>query len=106
MNRAGVASLTLFMLALVVVVSIATWLTIPPGELETHNLAAGQWNNRIAYPAKLFRVGLREREEVSGQVLLTADLGDVRTRVLVFYGGLAAVVILVGAAFVVRASPY
>lgn len=106
MNRAAVASLTLFAVALVVAVFVASWLTIPPGELESHNLATGQWENRLAYPAKLFRVGLREREVTPEAVLLTVELDDVRKRALVFFGGVTVVVVLVGAAFAVRASPY
>lgn len=106
MNRAGVASLTLFLLALVVAAFVACWLTIPSGELETHNLATGEWQNQLDYPAKLFRVGLRERQETPEAVLLIVELDDVRERVLVFFGGIAVVVVLLGAAFAVRASPY
>jgi hypothetical protein len=117
MNRAAIVSLTLLVLAVVVIAFTATWLTIPSGKLEAHNLATGEWDNRLAYPAKLFRVGLREREETSdptggggdpaaSTVRLTVDLDAVRERVLVFYGGLAAVVVLVGGAFSVRALRY
>ena len=114
MNRASIVSLTLLALAVVVIAFTATWLTIPSGKLETHNLATGEWDNRLAYPAKLFRVGLRERDEPSdptggpadSAVRLTVDLDAVRERVLVFYGGLAAVVVLVGGAFGVRALRY
>ena len=115
-NRAAVVSLTLFALALVVMAFTATWLTIPTGRLETHNLATGEWENRIAYPAKLFRVGLRERSEpqeptggavpVDSAVRLTVDLDAMKERVLVFYAGLAAVVLLLGGAFGVRALHY
>ena len=115
MNRAAIVSLTLLALVLVVIAFVATWLTIPPGKLETHNLATGAWENRLAYPAKLFRVGLRERDDPSDPtglvpadraVRLTVDLDAVKSRVLVFYGGLAAVIVLVGAAFGVRAISY
>lgn len=106
MNRAGIASLTLFVLAFVVAVFVASWLTIPSGERETHNLATAEWENRLTYPAKLFRVGLRERQETPEAVLLTVELDDVKKRVIVFFGGVAAVVVLVGGAFAVRASPY
>jgi hypothetical protein len=115
-NRAAVVSVTLLVLALVVIAFTATWLTIPSGRLETHNLATGRWENRLAYPAKLFRIGLRKRDEppnptgggvrADGAVRLTVDLDAVRERVLVFYGGLAAVVVLVGGAFGVRALHY
>jgi hypothetical protein len=116
MNRAAIVSLTLLALAVVVIAFVATWLTVPPGKLETHNLATGEWENRLAYPAKLFRGGLRERDEppdptggavpADSAVRLTVDLDDVRERVLVFYGGLAVAVVLVGGAFGVRAISY
>jgi hypothetical protein len=115
-SRAAITSLTLLVLALVVIAFTATWLTIPSGRFETHNLASGEWENRIAYPAKVFRVGLRKRSEPTNgtggavpadrAVRLTVDLHTLRERVLIFYSGLAAVVVLVGAAFGVRALHY
>lgn len=109
LNRAR--SIVLLALAVVVVVFVATWVTIPSGQEEVHNLTTGEWTSRVPYPAKLFRVGLRERDSpvphpVGGPtrtsplyVRLVVDLDALRSRVLVFYGGLAAVIVLVGAAF-------
>jgi hypothetical protein len=39
-------------------------------------------------------------------VLLVADLHALKMRVLTFYGGVAVVVVLLGAGLAVRASPY
>src|SRR5262245_9537845 len=105
-----VRTVVLLALAAVVVAFVATWLTIPPGRYETHNLTTGQWTNRLTYPAKLFRAGLRDRHETFAEVtggrltgghavLLEVDLDALEQRVIVFYGGLAAVILLVGAAF-------
>jgi hypothetical protein len=109
-NRAGYISLTLFVLAFVAIVFVATWLTVPSGRAETHNLTDGSWKHRVGYPAKLFRVGLRERHEIAvtghSTVLLVADLHALKMRVLTFYGGVAVVVVLLGVGLAVRASPY
>jgi hypothetical protein len=108
----------LLALAAVIVAFVATWLTIPAGQYETHSLTTGTWTNRLPFPAALFRTGIRERDErcITGGrldpldpfratkscpragtiVLLQTDLHALKQRVLVFYGGLAAVVILVG----------
>ena len=113
MNRA--LTFTLLALAVVVVAFVATWFTIPAGSIEEKNLTTGVWDTkRVGYPARLFRVGLAERDvepcratpddpfgnlNCDTHVLRRVDLHTLRTRVVVFYGGLAVVVILVGAAF-------
>lgn len=112
MNRSTV--FTLLALAVVVIATVATWLTIPSGRYEEKDLTAGRWNtSQIAYPARLFRPGLPKRERVCSDpfrspadpgcpgviVLQRVDLHALKQRVVVAYGGLAVAVVLVGLAF-------
>ena len=115
MNRA--LTFTLVALAVIVALFVATWLTIPAGRVEVKNLTTGQWETkRVGYPARLFRVGLVERERGVGpdcsqsddpfcrfgrsdRVKDSVDLGSLRSRAKVVYGGLAVIVILIGLAF-------
>ena len=105
------ASLTLFALAVLIVLFLATWLTLPAGRYESKNLTTGRWEtSQVAYPAKLLRSGLRSREASCASstptkpcagaqtVRLRTDLDALRSRVLVLFGGVAAAVILVGVA--------
>jgi len=106
------ARLTLLVLAALIVLFVATWLTIPAGRYETRNLTTGRWETeQVAYPAKLLRPGLRSRDsacrppttdsECAGQetVRLRTDLDALRTRAFIVFGGAAAAVVLVGVAF-------
>jgi hypothetical protein len=110
---------TLLAVALVVVAFVATWLTIPGGHYELRNLTQGGWETgRITYPARLFRPGLSQRllcesigigragefngEQagcVAGDIYRAVDLSTVKHRVFIAYGGLVAVIVLIGAAF-------
>jgi hypothetical protein len=102
---------TLLALAVVVVLFVATWLTIPGGKYEQRNLTAGRWDTgKITYPARLFRPGLVQRAAfckryaqvnvcASQIVYHRVDLHTVKQRVLITFGGLALAVILVGVAF-------
>jgi hypothetical protein len=108
-----VLACTLLALAVVVGLAVATWLTIPSGHYESKNLTAGRWETgRLTYPARLFNSGLVERYVAgcdpatnSGSicdqpytVYRQVNLHTVRQRVVVFFGGLALVLILVGLA--------
>jgi hypothetical protein len=112
MRAARVA--TYLALAIVVVLFVVTWLSIPGGRVETKNLTSGEWiTHRIGYPARWFRFGLSDtnctttarglglqQTYVCGPPLFrTVSLHDVKVRVTIFYSGLAAAIILVGLAF-------
>ena len=93
---------TLIALVVVIVLGVATWLTIPPGRFETRNSTTGRWEtSRVDYPARLFRRGLVERVQdfSRSDVYRRVDLDALRTRVEVVYGALAAVIVLAGLAF-------
>ena len=107
------ASLTLLALAVLLIAFIAVWLTIPAGRYESKNLTTGQWEtSQVGYPAKLLRHGLRSRDVScltrpgSNQSLcvgavtirLQTDLDALRSRALVVFGALAAVIVLIGVA--------
>jgi hypothetical protein len=94
--------LTPLVLAGVVVLFAATWLTIPAGPYEVKNSTTGKWETKRAdYPARLFRAGLVERVErfQPFAVERRVDLDTLRTRVEIVYSALGAVVFLVGFAF-------
>ena len=106
------ARLTLLALAVLVIVFLATWLTIPSGQYESKNLTTGRWEtDRVEYPAKLLRSGLRSRETSCANrtsenpctgrrtVRLQTDLDALRTRAMILFAGLATVIVLVGVAF-------
>ena len=95
MNRA--LTFTLVALAVVVALFVATWFTIPSGRFEVELTGNTFDTNRISYPARLFRTGLSTDSGFRG--IQGVDLHTLRTRVVVFYGGLAVVVVLLGAAF-------
>lgn len=108
------ASLTLFALAALVVAFIAVWVTIPAGRYESKNLTTGQWEtSQVGHPARLLRHGLRSRDVscvspsarnpdvcvgAARIVRLRTDLDALRSRTLVVFGALAAVIVLVGVA--------
>ena len=105
--------MTLLALAALVVAFIAVWLTIPAGRYESKNLTTGRWETtQIGYPAKLLRHGLRGRDVScrsrsvtdpnrcvgAETVRLRTDLDALRSRTLVVFGALAAVIVLIGVA--------
>jgi len=108
------ASLTLLALAALLIAFIAVWLTIPAGRYESKNLTTGRWEtSQVAYPARLLRLGLRSRDATCVSpsannpnvcvgaariVRLRTDLDALRSRTLVVFGALAAVIVLVGVA--------
>jgi hypothetical protein len=101
---------TLVALAVVTVAFVATWLTIPPGRFEEKNLTTGRNDRRVPYPARLFRIGFVQRgqrcastnpDQCRGDATFEVrfvDLHALRSRVAVFYGGLAWAVALMGLA--------
>lgn len=106
------ARVTLLALAVLLLVFVATWVTIPAGRYETKNLTTGQWETaELQYPAKLLRSGLRSRQTSCASstqadpcvgavtVRLRTDLDALRSRVLVTFGALAAAIVLAGIAF-------
>ena len=106
------ARLTLLALAALLIVFVATWLTIPSGPYESKNLTTGRWETaQVQYPARLLRSGLRSRVATCASrtptnpcvgavtVRLQTDLDALRSRALVVFGALAAVIVLVGVAF-------
>lgn len=111
MNRP--ASLTLLALAVLLIAFIAVWVTIPAGRYESKNLTTGRWEtSRVGYPAKLLRHGLRSRDVSclpgtgsnsspcvgAVTVRLQTDLDALRSRTVVVFGALAAVIVLIGVA--------
>lgn len=106
----------LLVLALLVVVFVATWLTIP-------NKSRRVGTQAVDYPARAFAVGLMTKE---GRLLCTrfsagrcvrryrvnardvirrSDIPALERRVKVGFGGAAAVVVLVGLAFGAASRP-
>jgi hypothetical protein len=106
------ARVTLLALAALIIVFMATWLTIPSGQYESKNLTTGRWETgQVEYPAKLLRSGLRSREASCAfrtadnpcagarTVRLRTDLDALRSRVVVVFASLAAVIVLAGVSF-------
>ena len=101
MNR--VRLFTCLALVLVIVAFVAVWLTLPDGHDDV-TVAS------LDYPAKLFRYGATDyldcarSDDPSCDRTPNANVHMVRTQTmknhaLVFFGGLAAVVLLLGIAF-------
>jgi hypothetical protein len=89
----------------IIIAFLAVWLTLP-GDNE-----ATPWGARlsgVSYPAKLFRFGLQSEHEYCsvggqrcGRVVPTQFVNQdaMKNHALVFFGGLAAIVLLLGVAF-------
>jgi hypothetical protein len=87
MNRA--LRFTLLGLVVVILLFFVTWFRLPSNE------SVGlTFSDQISFPASLFDDGLDD----GADVLFTDDLNALRTRVLVVYGSLVAIVIVVGLA--------
>lgn len=82
--------MTLLFLAVLIVAFAATWLTLP-----------GAPGKKVSPPASLFARGITQRGGYLGfyRRMHSARLHEVKQRIVVVYGGAAAVVILVGLAF-------
>jgi hypothetical protein len=92
---------TCLALVLVVVAFVAVWLTLPSGHTAVKV-------SSISYPARLFRYGVEDQRDcrASSDPFCdrfvhphTANPETMRNHALVFFGGLAAVVLLLGIAF-------
>ena len=83
------------------VLFVATWFTIPSGRYELKDSTTGKWTTkRVAYPARLFRRGIVVRDTTGfGRIYRRVALHTLRQRVVIFYGGFAVVIVLVGVAF-------
>jgi hypothetical protein len=101
---------TLLALALVVVLFAVTWITLPSDDTDDVTAPASVFTRGLTkakYGCLRYRIDIRGDEYCSmvGQVRVGTSLEDsdainaARTRVVVFYGSLAVVVVLVGVAF-------
>jgi hypothetical protein len=93
MNR--VRLFTCLALVLVVVAFVAVWMTIPSGHRRVKA-------STVSYPARLFRYGAQTKHYVCcprATGVQFVDPQKMKNHAIVFFGGLAAVVLLLGVAF-------
>jgi hypothetical protein len=98
---------TLLGIAVVVVLFAVTWFSLPANEYGSVHPPASAFVRGLEYPAVAPGTVVAEGSRPGGGRILTETTGhpagvhldQLKTRIVIFYGSLAAVIVLVGLAF-------